>query len=112
MEGKRINTISGKCIKFNTSGYGDKVVVIKDSENLRRARVRIRKNKIPTVGDKYASRLGQKGMCGLVLEQEEMPFTKDGIVPDLIINPHAIPSRMTINQLLEVVLGKSVLVVF
>ena len=107
MEGKRVNTISGKCVKFSTSGYVDKVVVTKNSENLRRARVRIRKNKIPTVGDKYASRPGQKGMCGLVLEQEEMPFTKDGIVPDLIINPHAIPSRMTINQLLEVVLGKS-----
>ena len=107
MEGKRINTVSGKCVKFSTSGYVDKVVVTKNDENLRRARVRIRKNKIPTVGDKYASRPGQKGMCGLVLEQEEMPFTKDGIVPDLIINPHAIPSRMTINQLLEVVLGKS-----
>ena len=107
MEGKRIHTVSGKTVKFGTSGYVDKVVVTKNDENLRRARVRIRKNKIPMVGDKYASRPGQKGMCGLVLEQEEMPFTKDGIVPDLIINPHAIPSRMTINQLLEVVLGKS-----
>ena len=103
----KFTIISGKCIKFSTSGIVDKVVVSKNTDNLRSAKVRIRKNKIPTVGDKYASRPGQKGMCGLVLEQEEMPFTKDGIVPDLIINPHAIPSRMTINQLLEVVLGKS-----
>ena len=107
LNNQKISSVSGKSVKFNTSGYVDKVVVTKNAENLRRARVRIRKNKIPTVGDKYASRPGQKGMCGLVLEQEEMPFTKDGIVPDLIINPHAIPSRMTINQLLEVVLGKS-----
>ena len=105
--GNMIKKVSGKCIKFATSGIVDKVVVIKNKDNLRTAKVRIRKNKIPTVGDKYASRPGQKGMCGLVLEQEEMPFTKDGIVPDIIINPHAIPSRMTINQLLEVVLGKS-----
>jgi len=107
IDGKRVNTVSGKTIKFSTSGFVDKVVVTKNKDNLRSARVRIRKNKIPTVGDKYASRPGQKGMCGLVLEQEEMPFTKDGIVPDIIINPHAIPSRMTINQLLECVLGKS-----
>ena len=99
--------VSGKCVKFSTSGIVDKVVVSKNTDNLRSAKVRIRKNKIPTVGDKYASRPGQKGMCGLVLEQEEMPFTKDGIVPDMIINPHALPSRMTINQLLECVLGKS-----
>ena len=106
--GERVyHNVSGKCIKFSTSGIVDKVVVIKNSDNLRSAKVRIRKNKIPTVGDKYASRPGQKGMCGLVLEQEEMPFTKDGIVPDMIINPHALPSRMTINQLLECVLGKS-----
>ena len=107
LNNQKFSSVSGTSVKFSTSGYVDKVVVTKNDENLRRARVRIRKNKIPTVGDKYASRPGQKGMCGLVLEQEEMPFTKDGIVPDLIINPHAIPSRMTINQLLEVVLGKS-----
>ena len=104
---KIYHNVSGKCVKFSTSGIVDKVVVTKNSDNLRSAKVRIRKNKIPTVGDKYASRPGQKGMCGLVLEQEEMPFTKDGIVPDIIINPHALPSRMTINQLLECVLGKS-----
>lgn len=106
-ENKTYHNVSGKCIKFSTSGIVDKVVVNKNTDNLRSAKVRIRKNKIPTVGDKYASRPGQKGMCGLVLEQEEMPFTKDGIVPDIIINPHALPSRMTINQLLECVLGKS-----
>ena len=98
------HNVSGKCIKFSTSGIVDKVVVSKNTDNLRSAKVRIRKNKIPTVGDKYASRPGQKGMCGLVLEQEEMPFTKDGIVPDMIINHHALPDRMTINQLLECVL--------
>ena len=105
--GNLVNTISGKTIKLASSGIVDKVVVTKNRDNLRTCKVRIRKNKIPTVGDKYSSRPGQKGMCGLVLEQCEMPFTKDGIVPDIIINPHAIPSRMTINQLLECVLGKS-----
>jgi len=107
LSGNVVNTISGKSVKFATSGIVDKVIITKNKDNLRSARIRVRKNKIPTVGDKYASRPGQKGMCGLVLEQEEMPFTKDGIVPDIIINPHAIPSRMTINQLLECVLGKS-----
>ena len=90
-----------------TSGIVDKVIVTKNNDDLRRCKIRIFKNKIPEVGDKYASRCGQKGMCGLLLEQHQMPFTSDGIVPDLMINPHAIPSRMTINQLLEVVLGKS-----
>ena len=107
INGNSRQSISGTTVNFATSGIVDKVIVSKNKDNLRTAKVRIRKNKIPTVGDKYSSRPGQKGMCGLVLEQSEMPFTKDGIVPDMIINPHALPSRMTINQLLECLLGKS-----
>jgi DNA-directed RNA polymerase II subunit RPB2 len=106
-DGTEVNNIVGNKISFGTSGYTDKIIVTKNKENLKKCKVRIFKSKIPSVGDKYASRCGQKGMCGVLLDQWELPFTKDGIVPDLVINPHAIPSRMTINQLLEVVLGKA-----
>ena len=99
--------VSGTTIKFGTSGIVDKVIIYQNKENLRTCKVRIRKHKVPDIGDKFSSRPGQKGVCGMLLEQDDMPFTKDGIVPDLIVNPHAIPSRMTINQLLEMILGKS-----
>lgn len=83
------------------TGVVDKVLVYIERNGLQACKVRLRRYKTPTQGDKYATRSAQKGTIGLLCNQENMPFTLDGITPDIIINPHAIPSRMTMAQILE-----------
>ena len=107
VEGMVSNIDASKTPKKGQLGIVDKTFITEGEEGQRIAKVRIREERIPGIGDKMASRAGQKGTIGLVIPEENMPFSKDGLRPDLIINPHAIPSRMTIGQFVEVIVGKA-----
>jgi DNA-directed RNA polymerase beta subunit len=98
---------NSKMTKKGQLGFVDKSFISEGEEGFRIAKIRIREERTPAIGDKMASRNGQKGTVGLIIPEEDMPFTEDGVRPDLIINPHALPSRMTIGQLIECLFGKA-----
>lgn len=97
---------SSQRLRAHENGRVDQVLLSSEEDGHRIAKVRLRCSRRPQAGDKFSSMHGQKGVIGAVLNQEDLPFTRQGVVPDIIINPHALPNRQTVGQLLESLLGK------
>ncbi|GAB1598909.1 DNA-directed RNA polymerase III subunit RPC2-like [Argonauta hians] len=87
--------------------YIEKVMITSNTEESFLIKLLLRQTRRPELGDKFSSRHGQKGVCGLIVPQEDMPFTDQGICPDIIMNPHGYPSRMTVGKLMELLGGKA-----
>jgi DNA-directed RNA polymerase subunit B' len=97
---------SSMALKHGERGVVDFVTVTENSEGNKLIQVRLREQRIPEIGDKFTSRHGQKGVISLVLPENDIPFTSNGVRPDIIFSPHGIPSRMTVSHMLELLSGK------